>query len=168
MARVHAGQAERPKNFLKGLPSVHQRPTCPAGFCQPMDPMRYEHTNGPNWAQGFTELSSSSCHTPPFPYLPPSMHFQPSAFPTSATLSHQHAQHQTQHVHRVAGAYVTCESTFPAPAASTAAAPFLRPHSPKFLKTCNPSSNADIGRQGPGIEHFIVECTWAFIHNACP
>ena len=79
--------------FINGQPAQQ--------FCQPMDPMSYEHMNGPNWAQGFTELSSSSCNAPPFPYLPSSMHFQPSAFPTSATPSHQHAQHQ--HVNRVAG-----------------------------------------------------------------
>ena len=72
-------------------------------FCQPMDPMSFDHMNGPNWAQDFPGLSSSSCHAPSLPYLPSAMRFQPSAFPTSATPPHQHGQHQTQHTNRVAG-----------------------------------------------------------------
>ena len=81
--------------FINGQPAQE--------FCQPMDPMGYEHMNGPNWAQGFTELSPSSYQAQHFPQLPPSMRFQSSSFPTSANPSQQHVQHQTQHVTRVAG-----------------------------------------------------------------
>ena len=81
--------------FINGQPAQE--------FCQPMDPMGYEHMNGPNWAQGFTELSPSSYQAQHFPQLPPSMRFQSSCFPTSADPSPQHVQHQTQHVNRDAG-----------------------------------------------------------------